>query len=249
MQNLSLILLILSIIIVFLFLNDLNLPILIGSFIWYLIVVGIGVSIVLHRELSHNSLIVNKFFRNFVLTIFTATTAISPCSWVVVHKTHHKFSDKEFDPHPPTAKGIFNNIIGNIQVPKKEGIIFSKSILINEYINFLHRHNNKVSILLLIILTFLGPSYLLAWALVFLGYKIQSILNAYLAHKVGYRNFDLKNDSTNEPITTIISFGEGLHNNHHANPSNPNFSYKSFEIDIGFKLIQLFQKIKLVQIK
>lgn len=247
MQNLSLILLLFSLSNVFLFFNKINLLLIVLFFIWYLTVVGIGVSLVLHRDLSHYSIKTNSLFKNIILTIFTFTTSISPCSWVVVHRTHHKYSDKEFDPHPATIKGIYNNIVGNIQVPKKDGVFFSKHLLENSYIKFLHKNKNTITIVFLIILLFIGPAALLLWSLVFLGYKIQSILNAYLAHKFGYKNFKLDNKSTNEPITTIISFGEGLHNNHHANPRCVNFSYKKYEFDIGYALFCFFKKIGLMK--
>lgn len=247
MQNLSLILLIFSLINVFLFYQNIDLFLMFLFFTWYLTVVGIGVSLILHRELSHNSIKTNKLFRNIILSIFTFTTAISPCSWVVVHKTHHKYSDKDFDPHPPTFKGIINNILGNIQVPRKEGIVFSKKLLEDRYIKFLHKNYQKITLIFLIFMLVVGPNFLLLWSLVYIGYKIQSVLNAYLAHSIGYRNFNLNNDSTNEPITTIISFGEGLHNNHHANPSNVKFSHKCYEFDIGYGLFYIFKKMKIMK--
>lgn len=250
MQNISLInilILVFSITVLILLFSTITSFEIVFAILWYTIVVGFGVSVILHRELTHNSINSNTNFRNIVLTIFTATTGISPCSWVVVHKVHHKYSDKEFDPHPPTFKGLINNIIGSIQVPKKEGIVFSKRLLTDGYIAFLHKHNQTIFFGFLLVLTMISYQLLAIWALVFLGYKIQGVLNAFLAHRFGYRNYQLNNDSTNDIITTIISFGEGLHNNHHAYPTKSNFAHKKWEIDLGYILISVLKQLRLAK--
>jgi stearoyl-CoA desaturase (delta-9 desaturase) len=40
-------------------------------------------------------------------------------------------------------------------------------------------------------------------------------------HTFGYRSFE--KDATNLKLLALITFGEGLHNNHHARPPPQNF--------------------------
>lgn len=214
---------------------------------WYLFVVGLGVSIVMHRNMAHGSVEINNKFKNVVLAIFTATTSVSPCSWVVVHKLHHKYADQEKDPHPANISGVINNLTGNITVDVREGAVLARKLLTNSFVYTLHKRSKLIFYTTLVLLAVVNTSLLLLWAIVYLMYKTQGILNAYLAHKIGYRNFNVLNNSTNDIVTTVISFGEGLHNNHHANPKNANFAHTSYEVDSGYLIIKFLTKVNLAK--
>jgi len=43
--------------------------------------------------------------------------------------------------------------------------------------------------------------------------------------RYGYRRFELNDGTTNELVTTILTFGEGLHNNHHQFPRDAYLSH------------------------
>ena len=51
--------------------------------------------------------------------------------------------------------------------------------------------------------------------------------------RYGYRRFELDGGATNELVITILTFGEGLHNNHHRFPRDAYLSYAWYEIDIN----------------
>jgi stearoyl-CoA desaturase (delta-9 desaturase) len=57
----------------------------------------------------------------------------------------------------------------------------------------------------------------------------------------GYRNFDTVDDSHNMLLLGYVSFGEGWHNNHHADPKNSNYGVKWWELDFAHFLIKLIQ--------
>ena len=63
-----------------------------------------------------------------------------------------------------------------------------------------------------------------------------------LTHMFGYRNFKTTDNSTNIPVLGILMWGEGWHNNHHANPNNPSFKHNWWEFDIGGWFIKLLEK-------
>jgi stearoyl-CoA desaturase (delta-9 desaturase) len=69
------------------------------------------------------------------------------------------------------------------------------------------------------------------------------------AHKFGYINF--KNEDTSRNILPIdlLFWGEGYHNNHHQHPSNANYAVKWFEIDFGYCMVRLLNKLGIVQLK
>ena len=59
-----------------------------------------------------------------------------------------------------------------------------------------------------------------------------------LTHKIGYRNFDTNDNSTNLNIPIIP---QSLHNNHHKYPSNIDCAIKWFEIDLSSFIIRLIK--------
>jgi stearoyl-CoA desaturase (delta-9 desaturase) len=66
--------------------------------------------------------------------------------------------------------------------------------------------------------------------------------NATLTHYHGYRNHNTNDCSTNSWISTLITYGDGWHNNHHYNPSNFTTQEKWWEIDPAGWIIRLIKK-------
>ena len=53
------------------------------------------------------------------------------------------------------------------------------------------------------------------------------IQSAFTHGLMGYRNFDIKDKSTNHTLCNYITFGEGLHNNHHKYPGKVQLCFSS----------------------
>ena len=64
--------------------------------------------------------------------------------------------------------------------------------------------------------------------------------------RYGYRRFETNDGTTNELVTTILTFGEGLHNNHHRFPRDAYLSHAWYEIDINGLIILGLGKLGLV---
>lgn len=74
-----------------------------------------------------------------------------------------------------------------------------------------------------------------------------AVINWY-AHKFGYKNFEMKNTSTNLLMVDFLMLGEAYHNNHHKYPSSPNFGRKWHEIDPVYPFIKLFNALGIIKI-
>jgi stearoyl-CoA desaturase (Delta-9 desaturase) len=75
------------------------------------------------------------------------------------------------------------------------------------------------------------------------------LLNAAIngaGHTFGYKSFE--NDATNLKLLALITFGEGLHNNHHARPASAKLSAFRGEIDPAWPVIRLLEKLRLAEI-
>ncbi len=65
------------------------------------------------------------------------------------------------------------------------------------------------------------------------------------AHTWGYRNFETSDDSRNNWWVALVSFGEGWHNNHHAQQRSAAHGMRWFEFDITYLTIRLMQTVGL----
>ena len=65
----------------------------------------------------------------------------------------------------------------------------------------------------------------------------------------GYRAYDSKDYSRNVWWWSLLTFGEGWHNNHHGKPGNYKFGTMWYQIDIGRYVIEILWLIGLVRFK
>jgi stearoyl-CoA desaturase (delta-9 desaturase) len=58
----------------------------------------------------------------------------------------------------------------------------------------------------------------------------------------GYRSFDTSDHSRNNYLIGVVGFGEGYHNNHHAQPRCAAHGLRWWEFDVTRYLIWLLEK-------
>jgi fatty-acid desaturase len=66
-------------------------------------------------------------------------------------------------------------------------------------------------------------------------------LTVYMVHTYGYRNHSTNDNSKNLWWISLIMWGEGWHNNHHASPAKSNFKTRWWEIDIGYWVVKFIR--------
>ena len=79
--------------------------------------------------------------------------------------------------------------------------------------------------------------------------SVYLILNAAIngaGHTFGYKSF--ANDATNLKLLALITFGEGLHNNHHARPASPKLAAFEDEYDPAWPVIRGLEKLRLAKV-
>jgi stearoyl-CoA desaturase (delta-9 desaturase) len=55
-----------------------------------------------------------------------------------------------------------------------------------------------------------------------------------VAHVLGSRRYPTADDSRNNPLLALLTFGEGWHNNHHFYPSAANQGWFWWELDLSY---------------
>jgi stearoyl-CoA desaturase (delta-9 desaturase) len=122
-------------------------------------------------------------------------------------------------------------------------IKYAVDLLRDKFHLFVHQQYFLIHLGIAVILCIIDPfavvyAYLVPMALI---WNAGSAINT-VNHKLGYRNQETRDNSTCNILTGYFVFGEGWHNNHHAEPASENFKRKWWEFDLGYQLICLLRK-------
>lgn len=211
---------------------------------YYLIGI-LGASIGFHRYISHSSFKTNLFWKYYFIIAGSLTGQGSPIFWAGLHIFHHKISDTDQDIHSP-KKGLLNAFIG-WQIKSSEGIpsIAPRWLYTDKIVRFIHKNYYKFY------WTIIAVSYLIdiyfglffmtlgGW---FLITNTENLGNVVLHNKnLGYRNYELNDNSRNVHWYSWFTLGAGYHNNHHKWPGSYQFGLKNNEYDLGARFIDLIK--------
>jgi stearoyl-CoA desaturase (delta-9 desaturase) len=228
---------------------------------------GIGAG--MHRLLVHRSFRCGPVMRTFFCAIAQMAIQGSIAKWVANHRRHHLYADQVGDPHSPLYDGFGNRYVGFLKgfLHAQGGWVFdqattdndfyAKDILADPIAMFFVRTRwvwyglSAVFIPAAIGYAFGGVHTMIGCALfsgLFRAYLLilVSQLTGSVCHSYGYRRFELDDASTNEFVTTILTFGEGLHNNHHRFPRDAYISHAWWEFDVNGLIILGLEKLGLV---
>jgi len=208
----------------------------------------LGIVVTYHRKFTHNSykstLWLTKIFAIF--GCFAGTG--SPLAWVAIHINHHLKSDKPNDPHSPMYKGIKIFKLDYVNEVNTDTKWRMRGIVTDKFQQFLHRYYFAIIALYSLVLFIIGGFWLLIflhWAPALITGLMSNIVN-YVGHKPnwygGYRTYNLNDQSSNNWLWAIPSWGEAWHNNHHRFPKDYTFRKKWWELDIAGLIISLIRK-------
>lgn len=194
----------------------------------------------LHRYFAHGSYKLNKFWHIFLTLSSCLVTFGSPVGYSIAHRTHHKYSDHDGDPHDP-KNGKFNTMFFRWDM-SKANLLFANGMK-DPWIRFAHDY--YMLIVGVFYLTLLAIDYRLALtynvgvALSFIAVGYVNIW-CHLGHRFTYRNFETNDNSKNDIFAGIL--GGEWHNNHHKYPGRYDEQIKWWEFDLAARMIDLIKK-------
>lgn len=210
------------------------------TLIGYFIVKCVGNAMTYHRLVSHKSYIAPRWFYILGNLFGTLGGQGSAIAWCANHLQHHRFSDQEQDPHSPQHKGFlwvqFLSMTSSVNLRYTAPFLKDKTLLwFHKFYWYIHLV--YISIILLIYPFGIFSLYL---APIALNWIFSGLINN-CTHMFGYKNFQTKDNSGNILLLGYLTFGEGWHNNHHADPRNARHGYKWWEFDLAHFLIRLIE--------
>jgi stearoyl-CoA desaturase (delta-9 desaturase) len=216
------------------------------------------VTLYLHRGQAHRGIEFHPALEHFMRAWLWLTTGMVTKQWVAIHRKHHRFSDREGDPHSPHVYGIrrvFFKGAGLYHEASKD------SVMVNTYgvgtpADWLELHlysaHSRLGIGILLVLNTLvfGWWGIVVWGIqmVWIPFWAAGVING-LGHWIGYRNGQTNDHSRNISPWGIVIGGEELHNNHHLEPASPKLSKNWWEFDIGWMWLSLFRLLGLAQLR
>jgi stearoyl-CoA desaturase (Delta-9 desaturase) len=190
-----------------------------------------------HRYFSHRTFRTSRAFQ-FVLALL-GTTALQqgPLWWSSWHRRHHKNADRPGDPHTPRS-GFWHAHVGWVFDGSHHGADLSNVKDLSAYpeLRWLDRHH-YVSVIGYALLCYaIAGMAGVIWGFVISStvlVQITFMINS-LAHRWGTRPYDTKDDSRNNAILALLTFGEGWHNNHHHEMTSARQGFRWWEIDLSY---------------
>jgi stearoyl-CoA desaturase (delta-9 desaturase) len=226
----------------------------VALFLWWLSG-GFGIGVGYHRLLTHRGFKSPKWMEHLLTFCGTLALESGPIQWVATHRIHHAFVEVPGkDPHTP-RDGVFWSHIGWIltwpaQTHDEATLRRYVPDLLKDPVHvFLSKFYYAPNVLLGAGLLYFGGLGMLLWAVflrITLGLHFTWMVNS-VTHLWGTRPFDTNDDSRNNFLVALVSFGEGWHNHHHAFPRAARHGLRWYQVDFNWYTITVMRWLGLAR--
>ncbi|MEU8245251.1 acyl-CoA desaturase [Nonomuraea sp. NPDC048916] len=233
------------------------------AFVFY-VVTGLGVTVGLHRYFTHGSFKAKRPLKIALGIAGSLSLEMSVLDWVATHRKHHKFSDKEGDPHSPwrfgpgfrsMSKGLLYAHMGwMFDAERTNREKYAPDLIKDPDVVKLHKAFPALAITSLVLPGILGGLITWSWqgaltalfwgTLVRIGllHHVTWSINS-ICHVFGEEAFQVRDKSRNVWWLAIPSFGESWHNLHHSDPTCARHGVLKGQIDLSAGVIRMFEKL------
>ncbi len=202
---------------------------------------SLGIGMGFHRLLTHRGYKCPKWVEYFLTVCATLALQGGPIAWVATHRLHHQRSDKEGDPHSPREGGFWAHIgwiiTGEAMHHRTTELLpYVPDLRKDRFYTWISRWHWVPLAILAVVLFAIG-----GWTFVLWGICLRTVVGLHATYLVnsathmwGSRRFETTDDSRNSFWVAMLSFGEGWHNNHHADPQSARHGIAWYEFDLNW---------------
>jgi len=224
----------------------------------------LGITVGFHRLFTHKSYKPNRAVKIGIAVAGSMAIQGPLVRWVADHRKHHKFSDRDGDPHSPWKYGTSIGALTKGLLHAHMGWLFDEEQTNQrKYAPDLLKDADLVRISknfwAFVLISMLLPAALgglLTWSwqgaltaffwgsLVRVGvlHHVTWSINS-ICHAIGNRPFVSRDKSANVWWLAIPSGGESWHNLHHADPTCARHGVLRGQVDMSARLIWMFEKL------
>ena len=233
--------------------------------LWTLVAMAIltcqfGITLGYHRLLSHRSYKVPRWLERGLALAGCLAFQAGPIAWVATHRCHHRHADDKMDPHSPKVSFFWSHI--GWTVVRYAGADspmamrrLTPDLASDTWFGWLQGYFVLVNLALAAVLWIAGwfvDGVPLGWSLLLWGFCLRVVVIWHFtfcvnsaSHVWGYRTYDTKDTSRNNWWVALLTFGEGWHNNHHADQRSAAHGHRWWEIDTTYLIIRLLARLGL----
>lgn len=238
-----------------------------SAFGLFYVLTGLGASLGLHRLFSHKSFRPPRWLHFTLAVLASMCMQGSPARWATDHQRHHACSDQAGDPHSPLVdpfgrplggwRGfhhahwgwMFNGVV-------TDKAVFGRTIWSDPVLRLVS-NTHYLWIALGLALAWgwglwLGGTREAALSAMLWGGPVRACLMMHgvlsatsLAHMAGRQDFQTGDQSRNNWLVVLLTFGDGWHNNHHKFPRSARHGLLPGQIDISGRIIELLEAVGL----
>ncbi|MFH9399528.1 acyl-CoA desaturase [Streptomyces sp. NPDC017638] len=230
----------------------------------FYLVSGLGITVGFHRHFTHGSFKARRPLR-IVLALAGSLAVQGPLIiWVADHRKHHRYSDRDGDPHSPwrygrspraLAKGMLYAHLGWLfETEHASPCAYAPDLVRDRALMLISRRFVLLVLASLALPALLGGALTRSWqgaltALFWAGlvriclvHHVTWSINS-ICHATGSRPFRSRDRSGNVWWLAPLSFGESWHNLHHADPTSARHGVLTGQLDAGARLIRWFERL------
>jgi stearoyl-CoA desaturase (Delta-9 desaturase) len=225
---------------------------------------GWGVTVGYHRYFTHSSYKAKTGLRVALAVAGSLAMEGPVITWVSDHRRHHKYSDREGDPHSPwrygddakaLAKGLlWAHLLWLFDPNSTSQEKFSPDLLADRRIKLVDKLFGPLVGVSLLLPALIGGLWGMSWHGAITAFFWAGLVRVTLLHHVtwsinsichtfGDREFEARDRSRNVSWLAIASFGESWHNLHHADPTCARHGALKGQIDSSARVIWIFEKL------
>jgi len=211
-----------------------------------------GITAGYHRYFSHRTYKLDRIPAFIMALIGSLSLQKGVLWWASHHRYHHKFADTEDDIHSPTVMGFLWSHCGWFLLSNDHSKVLWPYIpdLAKRYeLILLERYHMVPGLVFALFLYLVGGYPAFFW-----GFIVSIVLcwhGTYtinsLSHVYGKRRYDTPDTSRNNWLLSIITLGEGWHNNHHAYQHSARNGFFWYEFDPTYYILFFFSIFGIVR--
>jgi stearoyl-CoA desaturase (delta-9 desaturase) len=228
--------------------------------------VGIGVTMGYHRLFTHRSFQTSRPIEWALMIFGCMSGQSSPFVWIADHRRHHRHSDRAGDPHSPHEGAPGRGWVRRFwhahcgwtlrRRPTYDPALV-RDLQRRRDLVWIDRHWYAWYLLGLVLPTAAGyliggTAYAALMGLLWGGFlrnavseQVTCAVNS-VCHLWGSQPYETGEHSRNNFLLALLAFGEGWHNNHHAQPCSARHGFHWWQSDATWNLIWLMERAGLV---
>jgi stearoyl-CoA desaturase (delta-9 desaturase) len=228
---------------------------------------GHGVTVGFHRLFTHHAFKAPRWLRVSLAIAGSMAIQGPVIQWVADHRKHHRFSDRDGDPHSPwkygrglsaLSKGFFYAHLGWLfdseQTSQEK---FAPDLCKDRAVSRVSKTFPVWVVVSMLLPPLVGGLWSWSWEGALTAFFWGSLVRVALLHHVtfsinsichmtGRKPYKTKDKSGNVWWLALPSMGEAWHNFHHAEPTSARHGVGRFEVDTSAMIIWSMEKLRFI---